>query len=67
MTKPSFTRIHTMLPDNVKVEHMDGTITTFGSHAAYGIFCAGLRGTAFTLYDATTSQWIVGTVDQLDA
>lgn len=64
--RPSFTRVQTMLPDIVKVEHMDGTMTTFGSEAAYGIFIRGLRETAFNLYDARTEQWIVGTLDQLD-
>lgn len=60
----SFTRIPS-LGDTVKVRHMDGTVTTFGSEVAYAIFKAGMANTNYTLFDATTDRWIIGTLEQM--
>lgn len=63
----SFTRIAAPLGhDAVVLRHQDGSITSFGSEAAFEIFKAGLRHTKYDLYDEINERWLVGTIDQLD-
>lgn len=67
----SFTRVDTAglplpLQGSVAVRHQDGTMTYFGSDAAFEIFKSGMAAlTKFDMYDEVQERWLVGMVDQL--